>query len=89
MAIKADIDLVGVDPDVILPPDGRNVMISLDQVVHDPVARRSGKRILLGMTPADAMRLLAQLQLAQQQYGWPNHPGGAQLIPVPPDGQKN
>ena len=41
MAIKADINLVGVDPDVIVSV-GPNGMLSLDQVVHDPAARRSG-----------------------------------------------
>lgn len=89
MVIKADIDLVGVDPDVVVPPSGAQVMLSLEQVVHDPVARRSGKRILLGMRPVDAMRLLAQLQLAQRQFGWPDHPAGAQMIQVPPDRQKS
>lgn len=87
--MPAEFDLVGVDPDVIVPTDGSRVMLSLDQVVHDPVARRSGKRIHLGMTPADAMRLLGHLRLAQQRFGWPDHPGTPELIEVPPDRKKN
>lgn len=87
--LEAEFDLVGVSPDLITKPDGKQVMIRCERVAHDPAPRRTGKHIHLGMTPADAMRLLAQLQLAQQQFGWPIHPGGAVFVAVPPDRQKN
>jgi hypothetical protein len=38
MAIKADIDLLGADPDMIVSSNGAQVILSLEQVIHDPVA---------------------------------------------------
>jgi len=87
--ITAEFDLVGITPDVITTPDGKRVMIRCEWMAHDPVARHTGKHIHLGMTPVDAMRLLGLLRLAQQRFGWPDHPGAPELIEVPTDRQKN
>ena len=87
--IPVDFDFTCYAPDLLTPLDGSQVIIRAEVVVHDPVARQSGKHIHLGMTPADAMRLLAQLRSVQQQFAWPDASGQGETIVVPPEREKH
>jgi hypothetical protein len=81
--MQADFDITGYAPDLVVGKNGRQAIIRceiVDQPSEGP--RRSGKYIHLGLTAADAMRLLAHLQGAQKQFGWPI-PQGI-MIDVPP-----
>jgi hypothetical protein len=64
-------DLSCINPDLMVDPRMRQVMILAELVAFHPTAHPSGTNIRLGMTAEDAMRLLALLLGVQQQLGLP------------------
>ena len=83
--IKHDLSIVS--PDVA--SNGKQIVIQGELVEYDPVARRSGKFVRLGMTAADAMRLLALLKGVQKQLGLPDEPGIVESVLVPAKRDQN
>ena len=57
--MKADLDITGYQPDLVAGKDGQQVIVRCE-IVDQPATgpQRSGKYIHLGLTAADAMRLL-------------------------------
>lgn len=83
--IKYDLSIVA--PDVV--SNRTQIAIQGELVEFDPVARRSGKYVRLGMTAADAMRLLALLKGIQKQLGLPDEAGQVEGGFVPPKRDQN
>lgn len=82
--MKRDIEIHGYRPEVTSSRDVKHFIIRCEIIEpHPKGARRSGKHINLGLTQADAMRLLAQLQSAQQHFSLPT-PALVKPIDVPP-----
>jgi len=83
--IKHDLSIVS--PDIAC--NNTQVVIQSELVEFDPVARRSGKFVRLGMTAADAMRLLALLKGIQKQLGLPDETGPVESVFVPAKRDQN
>lgn len=87
---KVDHDLSGISPDIIIDPRKPNQMILRSELVgHHPTTRRTGRFVHLGMTAADAMRLLALLKDVQKQQGWADPVDPVQSTAVPPAKDRN
>ena len=79
-----DQEIYIADADVLTNLEGTGLMIRAQVVENGPGGpRRSGTYVHLQMTPGGAMRLLAQLQAAQREWGWPS-PEGVPGMRVPP-----
>jgi len=85
--IEIEYDLLIVKPDIA--GNEKQIVILGELVKYDPVGRPSGKYIRLGMTVADAMRLLALLKDVQKQLGLPDELPHVQSMQVPPRTDRN
>jgi hypothetical protein len=85
-------NLVGTDINVMVGPARPNqVILRCEKVSHaSGTGKRTGKYIHLGMTAADAMRLLAMLSAVQKKFGYQLPPGEETFSDfVPPDSKKH
>jgi len=84
-------NLSGYQPNILFDPKKpTQLIISSELVDHqDGKAQRTGKYIHLGMTTADAMRLLGLLSAVQQQFGFEAHSEPIQHNFVPPKNEQN
>ncbi|WP_414470740.1 hypothetical protein [Microvirga sp. M2] len=87
---EPEIRLTGFGVNLFVTPTMKAVGVHCQEVVNqNGKAARSGKDILLEMSPEDAMRLLAQLQSAQQQLGWKLPETPVTALNVPPAKRRN
>jgi hypothetical protein len=83
-------DLTVWNPNLSVSKPHRQIIIEAEIVDQtDAGPKPSGNAIRLGMTAADAMRLLTLLKSAQQQLGLPDWHGEVTMTSVPPAKQKN
>jgi hypothetical protein len=88
--MKADIDLTGRTPDLIVFHDGSQVIIRCEQVEQTTEGPKpNGKIIHLGLTAADAMRLLNHLSEARRRLQLEAVPTGSQQTIVPPSKKRH
>jgi hypothetical protein len=84
--MKADIELSGYAPDLIVGRDGSQIVIRCQQVAQTTEGPKlNGKIIHLGMTAADAMRLLDHLSEARRRLRPKDLPTSSQETVVPPE----
>jgi hypothetical protein len=87
--MDVEIDVSGYRPELAISKN-KQVAITCEIIKFESGhPKQSGKAIRLGMTKADAMRLLALLKSAQQQFGWPDEPGPVTGFEVLPAGKKH
>ena len=87
--MKADSEFFVTDFALLARPDGNGFVVrgeTVDQLPSGP--QRSGKYIHLTMTPKQAASLLAHLQAAQKQFGFPIAPPSDKTA-VPPAKDRN
>jgi hypothetical protein len=84
MTHRAEIDITAWNPQVIATPDGRQMLVRAEIVEQRPEGGRpTGKYIHLGLSSADAMKLLSILREFQQRFALQS-PTQVTTIDVPP-----
>jgi hypothetical protein len=82
--MNPDVDISGYMPQVMVGRDNGQFIIRCEIVDHQTAGpQRSGKYVHLGLTPEDAMRLLALLRSAQAKLSLPDHPLAVGSLEVP------
>ena len=82
--MAAEIDISGYAPNLVVNRARTQILIDCEMVEHTAEGpRRSGKRIHLGLTIDDAMRLLALLKDAQRRLELPDYPLSPTMTEVP------